>query len=93
MRNEGERAVAVGAALRWVGNPGTVAAVLVLAFNDRVGKHAWPGPVTGKVSDLMWMVVSPPVLALLLTPVLRLRGDWPASRIWRKGSTSARSVR
>ncbi|MFG2820107.1 hypothetical protein ACGFX4_11835 [Kitasatospora sp. NPDC048365] len=78
MRNEGERAVAVGAALRWVGNPGTVAAVLVLAFNDRVGKRAWPGVVTGKLSDVAWMLVAPPVLALLLTPVLRLRGNRPA---------------
>ncbi|GAA4839851.1 hypothetical protein [Kitasatospora terrestris] len=78
MRNEGERAVAVGAALRWVGNPGTVAAVLVLALNDHVGKRAWPGAVTGKLSDVAWMLVAPPVLALLLTPVLRLRGNWPA---------------
>ncbi|MFG2820108.1 hypothetical protein ACGFX4_11840 [Kitasatospora sp. NPDC048365] len=78
MRSNGGRAVAVGAALRWVGNPGTVAAVLVLAFNDHVGKRAWPGVVTGKLSDVAWMLVAPPVLALLLTPLLRLRGDWPA---------------
>ncbi|MFG2820106.1 hypothetical protein ACGFX4_11830 [Kitasatospora sp. NPDC048365] len=79
MQNEGGRAVAVGAALRWVGNPGTVAAVLVLAFNDHVGKRAWPGVVTGKLSDVAWMLVAPPVLALLLTPVLRLRGNRPAA--------------
>ncbi|MEV4559201.1 hypothetical protein AB0K51_19740 [Kitasatospora sp. NPDC049285] len=79
MRIVGERAAATGAVLRWAGHPGTVAAVLLLGFNDRSGKRIWPGPVTGKLSDLAWMLVAPPVLALLLTPVLRLRGHWPAA--------------
>lgn len=78
MQNEGGRAAAVGAALRWVGNPGTVAAVLLLALNDHVGKRAWPGAVTGKLSDVAWMLVAPPVVALLLTPLLRPRRDGPA---------------
>lgn len=77
MRGVGERG-AVRAVVRWAGHPGTLGAVLVLLFNDHVGKRAWPGAVTGKVSDLAWMLVSPVVLALVSTPLLRLRGDWPA---------------
>ncbi|MFC8448699.1 hypothetical protein [Kitasatospora sp. NPDC057223] len=77
MRKPGERE-AVRAVVRWAGHPGTLTAVLVLLFNDHVGKRLWPGAVTGKVSDLAWMLVSPVVLALLLAPLLRLRGDWPA---------------
>ncbi|MFD4906302.1 hypothetical protein [Kitasatospora purpeofusca] len=83
MRGAGERG-ALRAVVRWAGHPGTLAAVAVLLFNDHVGKRLWPGAVTGKVSDLAWMLVSPVVLALLLTPVLSLvpvlrpRGDGPA---------------
>nr|BEK70608.1 hypothetical protein KPHV_78350 [Kitasatospora purpeofusca] len=83
MRGAGEWG-ALRAVVRWAGHPGTLAAVAVLLFNDHVGKRLWPGAVTGKVSDLAWMLVSPVVLALLLTlvlspiPVLRLRGDRPA---------------
>ncbi|MFF7588080.1 hypothetical protein ACFZCK_11430 [Kitasatospora purpeofusca] len=83
MRGAGERG-AVRAVVRWAGHPGTLAAVAVLLFNDHVAKRLWPGAVTGKVSDLAWMLVSPVVLALVLTPVLslvpglRLRGDRPA---------------
>ncbi|MFB8198819.1 hypothetical protein [Kitasatospora purpeofusca] len=83
MRGAGEWG-AVRAVVRWAGHPGTLAAVAVLLFNDHVGKRLWPGAVTGKVSDLAWMLVSPVVLALVLTPVLslvpglRLRGDRPA---------------
>src|SRR6478609_8968964 len=69
MRNDGGRVP------RWAGHPGTLLAVVVLAFNDRVGKRSWPGPVTGKVSDVAWMLVVPPVLALLASAVPRLRGE------------------
>ncbi|QKW22958.1 hypothetical protein HUT16_31230 [Kitasatospora sp. NA04385] len=69
MRNDG------GRVLRWAGHPGTLLAVLVLAFNDRVGKRTWPGAVTGKASDVAWMLVVPPVLALLASAVPRLRGE------------------
>ncbi len=77
MRHKGEW-TAVKAVLAWAGHPGTLAAVLLLAFNDHLGKRVWPGLVTGKLSDLAWMLVAPPILALTVTPVLRLRGDWPA---------------
>ncbi|GAA2109813.1 hypothetical protein GCM10009759_50820 [Kitasatospora saccharophila] len=74
MRNDG------GRVLRWAGHPGTLLAVLVLAFNDRVGKRCWPGTVTGKASDVAWMLAVPPVLALLASAVPRLRGE-PAARL------------
>ncbi len=60
--------------LCWAGHPGTLLAVAVLAFNDRVGKRAWPGALTGKISDAAWMLVVPPVLALALSALPRLRG-------------------
>ncbi|MGW2398589.1 hypothetical protein ACWCYY_18750 [Kitasatospora sp. NPDC001664] len=78
---QGDRGVAGGSVrrvVRWAGHPGTVLAVLVLLLNDHLWKRSWPGPVTGKVSDVAWMLVAPPVVALLLTPALRLRGHWPA---------------
>ncbi|WP_336212526.1 sialidase family protein [Nonomuraea sp. LPB2021202275-12-8] len=40
--------------------------VAVLLLNDHLLKHAWPGLVTGKLSDVAGLVVAPPLLALLL---------------------------
>jgi hypothetical protein len=56
-------------ALRWLGSPVTAGAVAVLALNDHVLKQAWPGPVTGKLSDVAGLVVAPPLVALLLALV------------------------
>ena len=53
-------------ALRWLGSPFTAGAVAVLALNDHVLKQAWPGLVTGKLSDAAGLVVAPPLVALLL---------------------------
>ncbi|MFC1433835.1 hypothetical protein ACEZDB_24610 [Streptacidiphilus sp. N1-3] len=49
-------------------------AAAVLAVNDHLLKQIWPGPVTGKLSDLAGMLVAPPLLALVLSACLR-RGD------------------
>lgn len=57
----------VGVAVRWVGHPVTVGATAVLLANDRVGKTAWPGPVTGKLSDVAGLVLFPALLALLVS--------------------------
>src|SRR5690606_18791254 len=46
--------------------PVTVASVIVLLLNDHVLKQAWPGFVTGKLSDVAGLVVAPPLAALLL---------------------------
>ncbi|MFD5088674.1 hypothetical protein ACFWOG_39470, partial [Kitasatospora sp. NPDC058406] len=70
MGTSGERD-AVRAVARWAGHPGTLGAVLVLIVNDHVGKRIWPDTLlTGKASDLAWMLAAPPVTALLVTLVL-----------------------
>jgi hypothetical protein len=51
------------AVLTWLAHPVTVVALALLAVNDHVLKAAYPGPVTGKVSDLAGLLVAPPVLA------------------------------
>ncbi|UBU13618.1 hypothetical protein [Nonomuraea gerenzanensis] len=43
----------------------TVAGVLVLLVNDHLLKQAWPGLLTGKLSDVAGLVVAPALLALL----------------------------
>ena len=58
--------------LRWLGSPFTAGAVAVLALNDHVLKLAWPGLVTGKLSDAAGLVVAPPLVALALA-LVRLR--------------------
>ena len=48
-------------------HPATVASVALLLLNDIVFKALWPGAwLTGKLSDLAWMVFAPPLLAFLL---------------------------
>jgi hypothetical protein len=59
-------AVHVRSSLRWLGAPATGLCLVVLALNDHVLKHAWPGLVTGKLSDVTGLVVAPPLLALAL---------------------------
>ncbi|NRQ37482.1 hypothetical protein HII36_37470 [Nonomuraea sp. NN258] len=39
--------------------------MIVLLLNDHLLKQAWPGFVTGKLSDVAGLVVAPPLLALL----------------------------
>ncbi len=55
-----------GVFLRWVAHPLTVGATTVLLLNDHLFKQAWPGFVTGKLSDVAGLVAAPPVLGLLL---------------------------
>lgn len=58
----------------WLGHPVTVTATAVLIVNDQVLKRAWPGVVTGKLSDLAGMLVAPPLLALLAAIALSIAG-------------------
>lgn len=53
-------------AVAWLASPVTVAAVVLLALNDHVLKQAHPGLVTGKLSDVVGLLVAPPLLALVL---------------------------
>lgn len=55
--------------LRVLAHPGSVLALVVLVLNDHVLKQAWPGWVTGKLSDVAGLVVAPLLLAALLTLV------------------------
>jgi hypothetical protein len=64
----------VMAALAWLVHPVTVAATMLLIVNDHVLKAAYPGLVTGKLSDVVGLVMAPPVVAVLLAllaPLLR----------------------
>ncbi|WP_214104646.1 hypothetical protein [Acrocarpospora catenulata] len=53
-------------ALAWIGHPGTVVAVVVLLVNDHFLKAAWPGVVTGKLSDVAGLVVAPALVNLVV---------------------------
>ena len=49
-------------------HPATVAAVALLLLNDLAFKSMWPGSwVTGKLSDLAWVVFASPLLAFFLS--------------------------
>jgi hypothetical protein len=62
-----------GVFLRWAAHPLTVGATAVLLLNDHVLKPAWPGLVTGKLSDVAGLAAAPPVLGLLLGLFLTAR--------------------
>ena len=67
-------------AIRWVAHPLTVAAAFLLLLNDHVLKTAFPGPVTGKLSDVAGLVAAPALLALavgLIAP--KAPPSWPAA--------------
>ncbi|WP_066366734.1 hypothetical protein [Herbidospora mongoliensis] len=50
----------------WIGQPLTVLALVVLVVNDHVLKQAFPGFVTGKLSDVAGLILLPPLLDLVL---------------------------
>lgn len=54
------------ASLRALASPVTLLCLALLALNDHVLKQAWPGVVTGKLSDITGLVVAPPLLGLVL---------------------------
>ena len=57
----------------------TITAICTLLVNDLVFKSLWPGAwVTGKLSDLAWVVFAPPLLAFLLS--FAARGNAHAQR-------------
>ncbi len=62
----GGRDTATVHALRALAHPLAVGSLVLLALNDHVLKQAWPGWVTGKLSDVAGLVVAPLVLALPL---------------------------
>ncbi|GAA1404452.1 hypothetical protein ACFQZ4_28680 [Catellatospora coxensis] len=63
--------------LAWLAHPVSLLALALLLVNDHVLKAAWPGTVTGKLSDVAGLLVAPPLLAVLVTlfaPRLPSRG-------------------
>ncbi|MFG2060088.1 hypothetical protein ACGFIK_01530 [Micromonospora sp. NPDC048871] len=60
--------------LRWLIHPVTVAATALLIVNDHLLKAVFPGWLTGKLSDVAGMVMTPPLLALVLVGAVRLWG-------------------
>ncbi|HEY1174921.1 MAG TPA: hypothetical protein VGF17_02095, partial [Phytomonospora sp.] len=55
---------AAQSAIRWVAHPLTIAAALVLLVNDHVLKAAFPGLITGKLSDVAGLAAAPALVAL-----------------------------
>ncbi|MGB2568261.1 hypothetical protein ACPFP2_07415 [Micromonospora citrea] len=53
-------------ALAWLARPVTLLGMAALVVNDHVLKAAFPGPVTGKVSDVAGLLLAPPLVAVLL---------------------------
>ncbi|MFT7870523.1 MULTISPECIES: hypothetical protein [Amycolatopsis] len=68
-----------GVFLRWLAHPLSVGATAVLLLNDHVLKPAWPGLVTGKLSDVAGLVAAPPLLGLLLGLFFAARAGAAAS--------------
>ena len=58
----------LGGRAAWLGRPWFFVAVVVLALNDHVFKSAWPGWVTGKLSDVAGVVVIATLAAVLTGP-------------------------
>lgn len=65
--------------LAWLAHPVTILAVVVLAVNDHLLKAAYPGLVTGKLSDLAGLVVAPPLLAVVIAAIARRLPATPAA--------------
>lgn len=58
--------VGSGGVLGWLVHPVTIAALVLLLVNDHLLKAAFPGLLTGKLSDVAGLVMTPPVLAVVL---------------------------
>lgn len=54
--------------LPWLARPWFLVAVLLLALNDHLFKATWPGPVTGKLSDVAGLVVVATLVSVLVGP-------------------------
>jgi hypothetical protein len=62
--------------LAWLLHPVSVLALMLLLLNDQVLKSAWPGMLTGKLSDFAGLALAPPFITVtlaLLVPRLAVR--------------------
>lgn len=67
-------------ALRALGSPAAALCLVLLVLNDHLLKQAWPGWVTGKLSDVVGLVVAPLMLGVVLATLGVRR--W---RVWSVG--------
>ncbi len=75
----GRRAIAGDGLL----HPVVIGTILVLLVNDQVLKRAWPGVVTGKLSDLAGLVFAPLLLVAVAELAASAAGRWRGpSRRW-----------
>ena len=58
-----------GTSLRALASPVAVVSLVLLVLNDHLLKQAWPGAVTGKLSDVAGLVVAPLLLTVGLAAV------------------------
>lgn len=66
--------------LAWLIHPVTLASLILLLINDHLLKAAYPGPLTGKLSDVAGLVLLPPVLATIVAALaVRLPAGWAAA--------------
>lgn len=64
-------------------HPVALAALALLVVNDQLLKAAWPGPVTGKLSDVAGLVVAPLAVQATWEVAAWLVGRWrgPSPRV------------
>ena len=64
-------------------HPVALGALVVLALNDRLLKAAWPGPITGILSDVSGLIAAPLALQALWEVVTWVAGRWagPSRRV------------
>jgi hypothetical protein len=65
-RGDARHADGARTGLAWLAHPVTLVALATLLVNDHLLKAAWPGIVTGKLSDVAGLVLAPPLLATLV---------------------------
>ncbi|WP_326552314.1 hypothetical protein [Micromonospora sp. NBC_01813] len=62
---------ALPVAVAWLIHPVTLGALVLLVVNDHLLKAAYPGVVTGKLSDVAGLVLLPPLLATVAAALAR----------------------
>lgn len=71
----GRNGRSTAAVLTWLAHPATLGALAVLLVNDHLLKAAYPGWLTGKLSDAAGLVLAPPLLALLAAALVPAPGS------------------
>ncbi|GAB3137511.1 hypothetical protein GCM10027290_03360 [Micromonospora sonneratiae] len=55
--------------IAWLAHPLTLLGIVLLAVNDHLLKPAYPGLVTGKLSDFAGLLVAPPLLGVVVSAI------------------------